>query len=754
MPKVTPGYQLYLYQLLSRELGCGKQTLLPQAEEVLAADDIIPADLECADMQELAKACPDFLKVTVFKKGRVYVTVIRNKDWDQMLAAPEEKPADKKAAAAGGPKSWRKKKNGKKTLKAVKPGKRRREREAAEAQAAALRAKEEARAAEEALRAAELAAQEAAAEASEAETQAEVVPPETDETIVVVEPNEQTPSPEAEAEPEPDKPVAKTLAEILAEAREAEQAATPTPANEPEPIQEIEPTLEPEDLEPKPDTPAAAEPAVEEEAIPAAPAPSPISITITYDPYEDMERELAAQAAQQEQIAQQEAAKPQPAPAPAPATPPVSPIPLAGLPQDFGQEVSCSDALLRVLYQLLPFDAEPLAILDEDWRVARSTGSLSGSRNRVSFPLRYLHKDGTALTATLRKSTRTTYGKPWSLILVDGDDGSGLSHDAIGFEGLPTADEGAWADLATTTPQLSPMRELAQQVVIGSWDTLLGSLATMAAPERWNYPGEGVGQQSRYGILRDYLCVTFHRLQCQERIAQAPDGSFAAFNTGLTTSFGDEIYACLGARKGDIPWQFLGFATAGSGELGVRLVASFSPLPERASYLGTLEDVTPDASRMAICDLESILTSQLGRLPRAFLRERLEGNAEANAILSQGATLSKDDLARLARAIKADGSAYRRLRRALDDSVEQALRATKVSFRLAAPVYDPAENRTKLLVPLCLVEEGAADCALVLDLQPSGAYRAAVLLSLARAYSCARVISREQPRWLEASRVL
>ena len=63
-------------------------------------------------------------------------------------------------------------------------------------------------------------------------------------------------------------------------------------------------------------------------------------------------------------------------------------------------------------------------------------------------------------------------------------------------------------------------------------------------------------------------------------------------------------------------------------------------------------------------------------------------------------------------------------------------------------------DRTKLLVPLCLVEDGKADCALVLDLQPSGAYRAAALLSLPRAYACARVISREQPSWLSAKRVL
>ena len=30
MPKITPGNRLYLYQLLSRTIGVGRQTLLPR----------------------------------------------------------------------------------------------------------------------------------------------------------------------------------------------------------------------------------------------------------------------------------------------------------------------------------------------------------------------------------------------------------------------------------------------------------------------------------------------------------------------------------------------------------------------------------------------------------------------------------------------------------------------------------------------------------------------------------------------------
>lgn len=738
MAKATPGFKLYLYQLLSRELGIGKQTLLPQVEEVLAADDIVPEDLECATVQELVEACPDFLKLTIFKKGRAYATVLRNEEWDQMLATPEEKPAgNAKKAAAGGPKTWKKKKGGRKVLKPVKPGKQRRDREAAERRAAELAA------AEDEARAAELAVAAAAAAAEVAETS------EAEMTEVA--------GAAEEAQPAISAP---TLAEVLAQARAAEAAETDQAAQAAD--EPAEPQDEPVELvaaEPEP-APAPAEeaPVAPEDSqpqeVPVAPEPAPISLTITYDPYEDMERELERQRIEAEQR-QPAPAKPEPEPAASP-RPTTGGIPLADLPQDLASELACKDAQLRILYQLLPYEVEPMAVLDEDWRVARSTAELSGTRNRVTFPLRYLHEDGTPITITLRKTTRSASGKRWSLALVDGDDGTGSSHAAVGFEGLPAADEGAWSDLSTSSvdPQVSPLRELAQQVVIGTWDSLLGSLAATVAPERWNFPGEGVGRTSRYGILREYLCCTYHRARCQERIARSADGSFSAFNTGLLTAFGEDVYACMTARSGDIPWQFAGFATAGSGELGGRLAGSISPLPEPPSYLSSLDCVVPLPDRMVILDLEAILTRQLGRLPRAFLADLVEGNASASALLQEDSTLTTDGLAQLARAIKQDGGSYRRMRRTLDDAIEQAMRTVRASYRLTAPVYDPMENRTKLLVPLCLVEDGQADCALVLDLQPSGAYRAATVLSLPRAYACSRVVSREQPDWLDPHHVL
>ena len=51
MAKITAGNALYLYRLLGRELGMGKQTSMARAAEVLEADGIWPEDLGCADIR-------------------------------------------------------------------------------------------------------------------------------------------------------------------------------------------------------------------------------------------------------------------------------------------------------------------------------------------------------------------------------------------------------------------------------------------------------------------------------------------------------------------------------------------------------------------------------------------------------------------------------------------------------------------------------------------------------------------------------
>ena len=117
MPKITPGNRLYLYQLLSRELGMRRQTLLPRAEEALEEDGLCPEDLGCEDMRSLCEQLSEFIKLTVFKKGYVYVTVVENEEYDRALAKLSD-GAGEKGTTSGKP--W-KRKRGAKALKPVKP---------------------------------------------------------------------------------------------------------------------------------------------------------------------------------------------------------------------------------------------------------------------------------------------------------------------------------------------------------------------------------------------------------------------------------------------------------------------------------------------------------------------------------------------------------------------------------------------------------------------------------------------------------
>lgn len=116
-PTLALGNHIYLYRLLRDAIGCGKQTFMTQVQEALAADDMTAYDLGFESTRELLEELNDCIKLTVFKGGRLYATVIANEAWDAALATGEDKPK----TAKGAKQSYKKKKRGKKDLKAVRP---------------------------------------------------------------------------------------------------------------------------------------------------------------------------------------------------------------------------------------------------------------------------------------------------------------------------------------------------------------------------------------------------------------------------------------------------------------------------------------------------------------------------------------------------------------------------------------------------------------------------------------------------------
>lgn len=572
MAKITAGNALYLYRLLGRELGVGKQTSMARVAEVLEADGIWPEDLGCADVRALCEALTDFAKVTAFKKGQVFVTVMRNEELDRMLERAGEPTAAEKAASKGKP--WKHRKG----AKAVKPQKPR-----------------------------------------HVEKPAAVEPEPEPEPVT---------EPVAEEEPQAEAAVEKT----------AEAEVTSEPVTEVEMTSEAEPEPEPEpksvpQAEPEPEPILQAEP--EPEPAPAAPEPS-IKLTITFDP--DPEPEPVSPVA------------PTPAPAPVPARHERA---HADLPQDFYADVRCPDEQLSTLYQLLPADVDPMATLEEDFRLARSTHALEGTRSNVTFPLRYQRSDGSPVTVTLRRTARAQAGKHWTLAEVTGD-----APETVGLEGLSRRVEGAWRAFASdedAAAATSPEDELARYAVLGSWDRLLADLAGAAEAENWG---------TDLHVLKDYLTMAFHRERLQGRLAVTDDGSSAAFDTGLLSPEGEPICAVLEPRDGDIAWELACFSTNACAR-----AASYGEAPS----VQTVIDALLAANSM---DLRR-LAQRLARNPRTM-------------------TLA----------------------------------------------YDAVANEVRVLLP------GKSD-ALVVDLSGNTA-QVTGHVSLEDAYSCARVVSSDQPGWLAA----
>lgn len=131
-PTLNENNRIYLYRLLKEAIGCGKQTFITAVDEALDANGLAPQEIGYADARELLEDLDDFVKLTVFKGGRVYATLSTVDAWDEALAQPE-KDGSKAAGAKG--KSWKKKK-GAKALKPQRPKRVKREGPKAQAKAA------------------------------------------------------------------------------------------------------------------------------------------------------------------------------------------------------------------------------------------------------------------------------------------------------------------------------------------------------------------------------------------------------------------------------------------------------------------------------------------------------------------------------------------------------------------------------------------------------------------------------------------
>lgn len=422
-PTLSLGNRIYLYRLLRDAIGCGKQTFMTQVEEALAAGDMTAYDLGFESTRELLEALDDCIKLTVFKGGRLYATVIANEAWDTALAKGEDKPR----AAKGAKQSYKKKKRGEKDLKAVRPKHVKRPEPVAEV-------------APEPEPETEIeVAIEVAAEA-ETEIAAMTDPEVMSEQEAAVELNEAPKSTTEEAANQPETSAFQNSDVFGNEAEDdqsdepADQGATesaPEPET-PQPAISITVVYDPENanagITTMASTPVEAKLPVEAEDAPQADAKTETEDTsVSVEPTDSAvkpepvpESAPVIESASEPVYDQIPAPVPASVPAAAPAPAPTAPTIPEDFPVDFATEVFCPGPLLHQLSTYLPYGADTLGIVGEYYWIARERGTIEAARNRAIFPLRYTQAgERHEVTVRIRRNTTGGLGATWTVDKVE-----------------------------------------------------------------------------------------------------------------------------------------------------------------------------------------------------------------------------------------------------------------------------------------------------------------------------------------------
>lgn len=422
-PTLSLGNHIYLYRLLRDAIGCGKQTFMTQVEEALAAGDMTAYDLGFESTRELLEELDDCIKLTVFKGGRLYATVIANEAWDAALAKGEDKPK----AAKGAKQSYKKKKRGEKDLKAVRP--KHVKRPKPEAMVEAVPESEPETEIEVAI--------EVTAEA-ETEIAAMTDPKVISKQEATVELNEAPKSTTEEAADQTETPAFQN-SDVFGNEAEDDQSDEPADqdvtesAPEPEtpqPAISLTVVYDPENanagITTMASTPIEVKSSVENQSAPqveldTATADAPAIVEPADSaamPKADTESVLGTEPAPVIEVTpvNEQASAPAMAPAPAPAAPTIP----EDFPIDFATEVFCPGPLLHQLSTYLPYGADTLGIIGEYYWIARERGTIEAARNRASFPLHYTQAgERREVTVRIRRNTTGGLGAAWAIDKVE-----------------------------------------------------------------------------------------------------------------------------------------------------------------------------------------------------------------------------------------------------------------------------------------------------------------------------------------------
>ena len=287
--------------------------------------------------------------------------------------------------------------------------------------------------------------------------------------------------------------------------------------------------------------------------------------------------------------------------------------------------------------------------------------------------------------------------------------------------------------------------------------------------ERWSRTPGG----SDLSLLKNYLVYTFVRLWHEDKILYDQDrekARYASFNTGLVDPAYDYIYA-LFIRKPQgndcREWQFLGFTVADERGHGEILTDLFPNLPKPARYFekgqpiyyNFRDDKLPEEQRPHY-KADHVLKERVSRLPINYLIKFKMVEPRMGELLESIEKLPAEDneprqklWKEVCELVSSNGELFRAMKEDVDRALKDAVKRAAWNYRTVIPYYDPNGNKICLLLPMCMCNKGKPDAAMVVEPRNNGVYQGHTIITLAMAYSNARLVCRPESDWLNINAV-